>query len=185
MKTTVTETPLQGLVIVDIDYFRDERGFFIESWHRRDFAAAGLDLEFVQEGHSRSGYGILRGMHYQDLSAPMGKLIRCTVGKIFDVAVDLRVSSPTFGKWFSLELSADTMRQLYIPPGFAHGFEALAEAVEVQYKQTGFYTPASEGTLAWNDSDVAIQWPVSNPTLSRRDQSATSLKEYLKHPAFP
>jgi dTDP-4-dehydrorhamnose 3,5-epimerase len=184
MKTHVTPTPLKGLVVIDIDYFKDERGFFIESWHKRDFAAAGLDLEFVQEGHSRSAYGVLRGMHYQNMTAPMGKLLRCTVGRIFDVAVDLRVSSPTFGKWFSVELSSDNQRQIYVPPGFAHGFATLSDSAEVQYKQTGFYTPPSEGTLAWNDPDVGIQWPIATPILSKRDQNGMSFKEYLKRPAF-
>ena len=184
MKTHVTQTPLKGLVVIDIDYFRDERGFFIESWHKRDFSAAGLDLEFVQEGHSRSAYGVLRGMHYQDMTAPMCKLLRCTVGRIFDVAVDLRVSSPTLGKWFSVELSSDNQRQIYVPPGFAHGFATLSDTAEVQYKQTGFYTPPSEGTLAWNDPDVGIQWPIATPILSKRDQNGMSLKEYLKRPAF-
>ena len=184
MKTHVTQTPLKGLVVIDIDYFRDERGFFIESWHKRDFAAAGLDLEFVQEGHSRSSYGVLRGMHYQNMTAPMGKLLRCTVGRIFDVAVDLRVSSPTFGKWFSVELSSDNQRQIYVPPGFAHGFATLSDTAEVQYKQTGFYTPSSEGTLSWNDPDVGIQWPIAHPILSKRDQNGMSLKDYMKKPAF-
>ena len=184
MKTVLTQTPLADLVVVDIDYFQDERGFFIESWHKRDFAAAGLDLEFAQEGHSRSSYSVLRGLHYQDMTAPMGKLLRCTVGCIFDVAVDLRVSSPTFSKWFSLELSADNKKQVYVPVGFAHGFATLSEFAEVQYKQTGFYTPSSEGTLSWNDPDVGIQWPFTNPTLSKRDQNGMSLKDYLKTPAF-
>lgn len=184
MKTRVIPTPLTGLVVVEIDYFKDERGFFIESWHKRTFAQAGLDLEFMQEGHSRSIQRVLRGLHYQDMTAPMGKLLRCTVGKIFDVAVDLRTSSPTFAKWFAIELSADNMKQLYIPPGFAHGFATLSDVAEVQYKQTGFYTPASEGTLRWNDPEVNIKWPISDPILSKRDQSAMSLKDYRKNPAF-
>jgi len=184
MKTRLIKTPLPDLVIVEIDYFQDERGFFIESWHKRDFAAAGLDLEFVQEGHSGSRYGVLRGMHYQNMTAPMGKLVRCIVGRIFDVAVDLRVSSPTFGKWYGVELSAENKKQIYIPVGFAHGFATLSDVAEVQYKQTGFYTPAAEGTLAWNDPDVGIEWPISNPILSKRDQNGMRLKEYLKNPAF-
>ena len=184
MKTKITQTPLDGLVIVDIDYFHDERGFFIESWHKRDFAAAGLDMEFVQEGHSRSGHKVLRGMHYQDMTAPMGKLLRCTVGRIFDVAVDLRTSSATCGKWFAVELSADNQRQFYVPPGFAHGFATLSDVAEVQYKQTGFYTPSSEGNLAWNDPDVGIDWPISDPILSKRDQNGRSLKDYMRKPAF-
>lgn len=184
MKTRIIKTDLPDLVIVEIDYFQDERGFFIESWHKRDFAAAGLDLEFVQEGHSRSGRDVLRGLHYQDTTAPMGKLVRCTVGVIFDVAVDLRVSSPTFGKWFGIELSAENKKQVYVPVGFAHGFATLTDVAEVQYKQTGYYTPSAEGTLAWNDPDVGITWPISNPMLSRRDQNGMSLKDYLKNPAF-
>jgi len=184
MKTRLIETPLPDLVVVEIDYFQDERGFFIESWHKRDFAAAGLDLEFVQEGHSRSSQSVLRGLHYQDMTAPMGKLLRCTLGRIFDVAVDLRVSSPTFGKWLGLELSADNKKQLYVPVGFAHGFATLSEFAEVQYKQTGFYTPSSEGTIAWNDPDVGVEWPIADPVLSKRDQDGMSLQAYLKKPAF-
>src|SRR5438105_4695295 len=144
MKITVTKTPLDGVMLIDTPYFQDERGFFIESWHQRDYAQAGLPVVFVQDGHSRSLRGVLRGLHYQDMTAPMGKLLRCTIGTIFDVAVDLRVGSPTFGRWFGVELSAETKRQIYIPAGFAHGFQAIADVVEVQYKQTGFYTPASE-----------------------------------------
>ena len=184
MKTHVTKTPLEGLVVVDIDYFNDERGFFIEVWHKRDFAAAGLELDFVQEGHSRSAYKILRGLHYQDMTAPMGKLVRCTFGKVWDVAVDLRPSSATLGKWFSIELSADNKKQVYVPPGFAHGFATLSDFAELQYKQTGFYTPPSEGTLIWKDADVAITWPFSDPILSKRDQNGKTFKDYLTNPAF-
>lgn len=184
MKTRILETPLPDLLIVEIDFFQDERGFFIESWHKRDFAAAGLNQEFIQEGHSRSGYGVLRGMHYQDMTAPMGKLVRCTVGRIFDVAADLRLNSPTFGKWYGIELSAENKIQLYVPVGFAHGFATLSEFAEVQYKQTGFYLPTSEGTLSWSDPDVGIDWPISDPILSKRDQNGMSLTDYLKSPAF-
>jgi dTDP-4-dehydrorhamnose 3,5-epimerase len=184
MKTHVTATPLAGLMKVDIEYFSDERGFFIESWHKRDFAAAGLDLEFVQEGHSRSGRNVLRGLHYQDMTAPMGKLLRCTVGAIYDVAVDLRMSSPTFGKWFGIELSAENKTQLYVPEGFAHGFATISDVAEVQYKQTGFYTPSSEGTISWNDPDIGVAWPIGEPTLSARDQQGMSLREYRDKPAF-
>ena len=184
MKTHVTATPLAGLVRVDIDFFSDERGFFIESWHQRDFAEAGLDLTFAQEGHSRSGRNVLRGLHYQDMTAPMGKLLRCTVGAIFDVAVDLRVDSPTFGEWFGIELSAENKTMLYVPEGFAHGFATISDVAEVQYKQTGFYTPSSEGTISWNDPDIGVAWPISEPILSPRDQQGMSLAEYRKRPAF-
>jgi dTDP-4-dehydrorhamnose 3,5-epimerase len=184
MKITVTKTPLEGVVLIDTKFFQDERGFFIESWHQRDYAEAGLAMTFVQEGHSRSAKGVLRGLHYQDLTAPMGKLVRCTLGAIFDVAVDLRVGSPTFGKWVGVELTSDSKRQIYVPEGFAHGFQALTDVVEVQYKQTGFYTPPSEGTISWNDPDVGVEWPLPDPQLSARDTRGMSLKTYLEKPAF-
>jgi len=184
MKTTAIPTPLEGLWVIEIAGVRDARGFFLESYHKRDFAAAGITEEFVQDNHSRSGASVLRGLHYQDTTAPMGKLIRCTVGTIFDVAVDLRVGSPTFGKWFGLELSAENMKQFWVPPGFAHGFATLSNVAEVQYKCTGFYVPASEGTLAWNDPQVGIAWPIADPILSPRDRQGMSLKQYLENPAF-
>lgn len=184
MKVQVTETQIPDLIIIDINYFSDERGFFIEPWHKRDFAKAGLYLEFVQEGHSQSMQNVIRGLHYQNMTAPMGKLIRCTHGEIFDVAVDLRVKSSTFGKWFGITLTAENKKQLYVPVGFAHGFAALSSLAELQYKQTGFYTPSSEGAVIWNDPDIGIDWPIKNPILSKKDQSAMSLKEYLANPAF-
>lgn len=184
MKVQVHPTPLAGLVIVDVRCFSDERGFFMEPWNKRDFAQAGLDLEFVQEGHSRSRRGVIRGLHYQDMTAPMGKLVRCTVGRIFDVAVDLRVTSPTFGRWFGIELSADNKRQVYVPVGFGHGFATLSDVAEMQYKQTGYYTPPAEGGIAWNDPDLAIDWPISDPLLSPRDQYLMSLAQYRQAPAF-
>ena len=184
METFVVPTPLRDVCIIEIKYFRDERGFFIENYHQRDFAKAGLQLNFVQDNHSRSGAKVLRGLHYQDLTAPMGKLVRCTLGAIFDVAVDLRVGSPTFGQWFGVELSAENMKQMYVPPGFAHGFATLSEVAEVQYKCTGFYTLASEGTLAWNDPDVGVKWPYTDPVLSKRDSQGMSWPQYLRNPAF-
>ena len=184
MKTNVTKTPIPDLVVVNIEYSRDERGFFIESWNKRDFAEAGLPQEFVQDSHSRSGAKVLRGLHYQDMRAPVAKLVRCTAGRMLDVAVDLRMSSPTFGKWFGIELSAENQTQLYVPVGFAHGFATLSEVCEVQYKQTGFYRPDCEGGLAWNDPDVGIQWPFEDPILSSRDQNQPTLKQYRQNPAF-
>src|SRR5262245_40483603 len=127
MKVLRTPTPLDGLFVVDIEYFKDERGFFIESWNKRHFAEVGLIADFVQDSHSASRYGVLRGMHYQDMQAPMIKLVRCTVGKIFDVAIDLRAGSATYGKWFGIELTAENKRLLYVPVGFAHGFATLSE----------------------------------------------------------
>lgn len=185
MKTTVRKTSFDGLVILDIDYFEDHRGFFIEPWNKRDFQAAGFYEEFVQEGHSRSKRGVLRGLHYQDMTAPMGKLVRCTLGEVFEVAVDLRVSSPTFGKYFSTTLSAKNKTLLYVPVGFALGFFTLSPYAEMQYKQTGYYTPSSEGTILWRDVDIGITWPFQlPPILSERDTRGITLKTYLQHPAF-
>ena len=181
----MNKTPLDGLLVVEIDFFRDERGFFMESWHKRDFAEAGLPYEFVQDSHSRSTYSVLRGLHYQDMRAPIVKLVRCTVGRVFDVAVDLRVNSPTFGQWFGIELTAENKTQLLVPIGFAHGFLTLSDVCEIQYKQTEYYRPEAEGGVAWNDKDIAIDWPLRNPPiLSRRDQNQPSLKQYLQNPAF-
>ena len=184
VKINVTPTSLPGVVLIDTDFFRDQRGFFIEFYHQQRFAEQGLEYEFVQDNHSGSTKDVLRGLHYQDETAPMGKLVRCTIGAIFDVAVDLRVGSATFGKWFGVELSAENMRQIMVPSGFAHGFATLSDRAEVQYKCTGFYNPASEGTLAWNDPEVAVDWPVAKPTLSARDQHGMTLREYLANPAF-
>lgn len=185
MDITVTPTKLEGVLLIDTDFFRDERGFFIEVWHQQTYREHGLDLTFVQDNHSRSKHKVLRGLHYQDMTAPMGKLVRCTSGAILDVAVDLRARSRTFGQWVSAELTADNMRQIYVPEGFGHGFVTLSDFAEVQYKCTGLYTPVSEGTVAWNDPDVGIDWPFDDPVLSARDQQGMSLREYRENPAFP
>lgn len=185
MDIRVVPTKLDGVVIVDTDFVRDERGFFIETYHKRRFAEHGLDYGFVQDNHSRSGRGVLRGIHYQDLTAPMAKLVRCTLGCVFDVAVDLRVGSPTFGRWIGVELSAQNMTQLMVPVGFGHAFLTLSDVAEVQYKCTGYYTPSAEACLAWNDPDIGIEWPTSTPPiLSARDREGVSLKQYLQNPAF-
>ncbi|HMO58952.1 MAG TPA: dTDP-4-dehydrorhamnose 3,5-epimerase [Roseiflexaceae bacterium] len=185
MGIRVIETDLSGVLLIETDYFRDERGFFIESYHRRRYVEHGIDCEFVQDNHSRSAAGVLRGIHYQDTSAPMDKLVRCTAGAILDVAVDLRVSSPTFGRWVAVELSAENMRQLLVPVGFGHAFLTLSQFAEVQYRCSGYYTPSAEGNIRWDDPDLAIEWPVREPQLSNRDRHAPSLKDYLQHPAFP
>jgi dTDP-4-dehydrorhamnose 3,5-epimerase len=185
MKVKLHETPLPDLVVVEVPVFEDHRGFFMESWNKRDFAEAGLDADFVQDNHSRSGARVLRGLHYQNASAPINKLVRCSYGSVFDVAIDLRSASRTFGQWFGIELSATNRKQFYIPIGFAHGFVALSEAAELQYKQTGFYDPAAEAVIRWNDPDLAIEWPVQNPRLSKRDQDdAMSFEQYRTNPAF-
>jgi dTDP-4-dehydrorhamnose 3,5-epimerase len=181
---TVIPTALSGVVIVRTDYFRDERGFFIENYHKQRFAEHGIAAEFVQDNHSRSIQHVLRGIHYQDMTAPMGKLVRCTEGAIFDVAVDLRVGSPTLGRWVGVELSAENQDQLLVPVGFGHAFLALSPLAQVAYKCTGYYTPPAEGTVRWDDPDLAIDWPVRNPIVSERDRSAMSFGEYLRRPAF-
>ncbi|HWO93801.1 MAG TPA: dTDP-4-dehydrorhamnose 3,5-epimerase [Dehalococcoidia bacterium] len=180
----MVKTKLPGVLIIDTDFFRDERGFFIESYHRQRYAEHGITDEFVQDNHSRSAKGVLRGLHYQDMTAPMGKLVRCTRGAIWDVAVDLRAGSPTFGQWVGVELTEQNMRQLLVPVGFGHGFVALEDGSDVQYKCTGFYTPASEGTIAWNDADLGIEWPIADPIVSKRDSQGRSLREYAAAPAF-
>ena len=185
MKVHPTRTPLGGLLIVNIDYFKDERGFFIESWNRASFVDAGITDDFVQDSHSASRYGVVRGMHYQDISAPMAKLVRCTAGRILDVAIDLRMSSPTFGRAFSIELTAENKTLIYVPVGFAHGFATLSDHCEVQYKQSGFYNPAAEGGIIWNDPEIAIPWPYLNPVLSEKDSRLPTLADYRKKPAFP
>jgi dTDP-4-dehydrorhamnose 3,5-epimerase len=180
----VIPTALPGVVIIRTDFFRDERGYFIESYHKQRYVEHGLDYEFVQDNHSRSGERVLRGIHYQDMTAPMGKLVRCTEGAIFDVAVDLRVGSPTLGKWVGVELSADNQDQLMVPAGFGHAFVALSPFAQVAYKCTGYYAPPSEGTVRWDDPDLAIDWPVRDPIVSNRDSNGMTFQEYLARPAF-
>ena len=184
MDIHVNETKLDGVVTIDTDFFRDERGFFIEVWHKARYAEHGLAYDFVQDNHSRSARKVLRGFHYQDMSAPMGKLVRCTVGAVLDVAVDLRVGSPTFAQWVGVELSAENMRQIMVPEGFGHAFVTLSEFAEVHYKCTGLYTPEAEGGVAWNDPEIGVAWPFADPVLSARDQAAPGLRLYLERPAF-
>jgi dTDP-4-dehydrorhamnose 3,5-epimerase len=172
-------TDLPGVLILQPKFFGDGRGFFMESYNRRDFAAAaGLDPEFVQDNHSCSAQGVLRGIHYQVRQA-QGKLVRVTRGEIYDVAVELRRSSPHFGKWTAARLSAENRRMMWIPAGFGHGFLSLAEGSEVLYKTTDFHAPEHERCLAWNDPELAIDWPLpaAGPLLSARDQRGQSLRE--------
>jgi dTDP-4-dehydrorhamnose 3,5-epimerase len=162
-------TSLPGVLIIEPRVFRDERGFFLETYHAQRYRDAGLDAAFVQDNHSRSTRGTLRGLHWQ-AERPQGKLVRVLVGEIYDVAVDIRPDSPTFGKWVGVTLSADNFRQAWIPPGFAHGFCVTSEVAEVEYKCTDFYDPPSERGLIWNDPEVAIAWPIQDPILSERDK---------------
>ncbi|GIW09834.1 MAG: dTDP-4-dehydrorhamnose 3,5-epimerase [Dehalococcoidia bacterium] len=184
MLPTVRPTALEGVVIVAPVPFRDERGFFVETYRRTFFHQLGLPAEFVQENHSRSRRGVLRGIHYQDLRQPMAKLVRCTRGRIFDVAVDLRVGSPTFGHWVGVVLDDETLQQLFVPVGFGHAFVVLSDEADVEYRCTGYYSPEAEGAIAWNDPDLGIEWPIQDPILSPRDRQAISLAKYLQRPAF-
>ena len=165
---------LAGIVVVEPKVFEDERGFFMETFHKPRFAAAGIDVDFVQDNHSRSGQGVLRGLHYQ-ISHPQGKLVRVIRGAVLDVAVDLRRSSPTFGRWWACELSEANRRQVYIPAGFAHGFCVTSVIAEVIYKCTEIYTPQDERTLLWNDPALGIKWPVRHPIISEKDQRGVPL----------
>lgn len=175
----IERTALPELLVLTPRFFRDERGFFTESYNKQAFAeAVGSDVEFVQDNHSCSTKGVLRGLHYQLPPNGQGKLVRAVVGEIFDVAVDVRRGSPTFGKWVGVRLSAENGKQLWIPEGFAHGFLTLSERAEVLYKATAYYAPGSEGSVAWNDRDIGIEWPDSAPPLlSPKDLAAPALAD--------
>jgi dTDP-4-dehydrorhamnose 3,5-epimerase len=162
---------LPDVLIVEPPVFRDDRGFFVESYHAPRYRAAGIDATFVQDNHSRSVRGTLRGLHWQTGAHPQAKLIRVLVGEIVDVAVDVRSASPTFGRWEAVTLSADNFRQLYIPTGFAHGFLVLSEYADIEYKCSDVYDPASERGLMWNDPALGISWPIREPILSDRDRA--------------
>jgi dTDP-4-dehydrorhamnose 3,5-epimerase len=173
----IERTALAELLVLTPRYFRDERGFFTESYNKRVFdEAAGAPVDFVQDNHSRSSRGVLRGLHYQLPPRAQGKLVRVVAGEIFDVAVDMRRASATFGRWVGIVLSAEKGNQLWIPPGFAHGFLTLSETADVLYKASDYYDPASERSVAWNDPDIGIDWPPeSRPLLSRKDADAPPL----------
>ncbi len=172
----VVPAGISGLLIVEPDVHGDERGFFMEAYSRDRYAEAGLPGEFVQDNLSLSAHGILRGLHLQHPNA-QGKLCFVLVGEVFDVAVDVRVGSPTFGRWEGLTLSAENKRQFYVPPGFAHGFCVLSEKALFAYKCTQFYSAPSELGIAWNDPDIGIDWPISSPRLSGKDQQNSRLRD--------
>lgn len=170
-------TAIPDVILVEPQVFGDARGLFFESWNARDFAAGGVDAEFVQDSHSRSVKGVLRGLHYQ-IRQPQGKLIRVAVGEIFDVVVDLRKSSPTCGRHVAARLSAASHQMLWVPPGFAHGFCVLSEYAEILYKQTDYYAPQHERSLLWNDPELAIDWPlVGAPILSAKDNAGLPFRQ--------
>jgi dTDP-4-dehydrorhamnose 3,5-epimerase len=174
----VIRTDIPDVLILESRVFTDERGFFLESWNAREFCSAvSFDVQFVQDNHSRSTRGVLRGLHYQ-IVQPQGKLVRAGRGSVYDVAVDLRRSSATFGRWIGVELSDRNHRQVWMPPGFAHGFLVLSESADVLYKTTDYYAPAHERCVIWNDPEIGIQWPVGvEPTLSAKDRAGVPLAE--------
>lgn len=175
----VIETPIPGLLILEPKVFGDSRGFFVESWNQRTFnAAVGHDVTFVQDNHSRSAKGVLRGLHYQ-LEQTQGKLVRVTQGRVFDVAVDVRAGSATLGQHVAVELSGDNQRQFWIPPGFAHGFLVLSDTADFLYKITDYYHPASDRSLLWNDPALGIAWPLGDlvPQLSAKDIAGKPLSD--------
>lgn len=173
----VQTTALAGVLIIEPRVFQDERGFFLETYHARRYAEAGLDAVFVQDNHSRSRYGTLRGLHFQ-VANPQGKLVRVIEGAIWDVAVDIRPGSSTFGQYVGVELSAGNVRQIYVPPGYAHGFCVTSDVAQVEYKCTAFYDAADERGIAWNDPTLAIPWPIATPILSARDSRNPTLAEW-------
>lgn len=181
-KITVTPCDIEGLYVIEPTVFKDERGYFVETYNQNDMKEAGLDMVFVQDNQSMSTRGVLRGLHFQK-QFPQGKLVRVVRGKVFDVAVDLRSDSKTYGKWFGVELSAENMKQFYIPEGFAHGFLVLSDEAEFCYKCTDFYHPGDEGGLAWNDPEIGVGWPLEEGVdliISEKDLKWKGLKDTFK-----
>ncbi len=170
------ETELPGVTVIEPDVFRDDRGFFLESWRADKYAAGGISVTFVQNNHSRSVRGTLRGLHAQR-NRPQGKLVRVLAGTVFDVVVDIRRGSPTWLKWLSFELSAENFRQVYVPPGYAHGICVVSQVADLEYQCTDFYDVSDELGIAWNDSSISVVWPVAEPLLSNKDRAAAALAD--------
>ena len=185
IKVTKDCNGIQGLMVIEPTVFGDDRGYFMETYNYNDFAEAGIDCQFVQDNQSASKKGVLRGLHFQ-IHYPQDKLVRVIVGEVFDVAVDLREGSKTFGKWYGVKLSAENKKQFFVPKGFAHGFIVLSDYAEFCYKVTDFYHPNDEGGLMWNDPDIAVEWPMPDGMtaedliLSEKDKVNSSFKEYLE-----
>ena len=176
----VVETKLKGCVIIEPEVFGDDRGFFLETFQRERYAdLGGVSLPFVQDNHSRSSRGVLRGLHFQK-SKPQGKLVRVVRGEVYDVAVDIRSDSPTFGQWEAVVLSEENKTQFWVPPGCAHGFLVLSDIADFEYKCTDYYDPSDEGSLLWDDPDLNIPWPIDNPKLSEKDAGASLLVDLKK-----
>lgn len=173
----ITKTPIEGLLIVEPQVFGDDRGYFMETYNQRDFEALGLSMSFVQDNQSRSKRGVLRGLHFQKKN-PQGKLVRVLSGEVFDVAVDIRKVSPTFGQWFGIVLSGENKKQFYVPEGFAHGFLVLSETADFAYKCTTYYDPADEDGILWNDPGIGVEWPDMDmePALSKKDRRLGTLQ---------
>ena len=181
-KFTFTETEIPGVVVIEPQVFGDDRGYFMETYQKDQFAAAGIDKEFVQDNQSASKKGVLRGLHFQK-QYPQGKLVRAVRGTVFDVAVDLRTGSETYGKWFGVVLSAENKKQFYIPEGFAHGFLVLSDEAEFAYKCTDFYHPGDEGGMAWNDPEIGVEWPIEEGMeliISEKDQKWGGFRDAFK-----
>ncbi len=173
----IIKTKLNDCLIIEPKVFGDERGFFLESFHQQRYEQqTGIRQSFVQDNHSRSAYGVLRGLHFQR-TRPQGKLVRVVRGEVFDVAVDIRPQSPTFGQWEAVILSEENKRQFWVPPGFAHGFQVLSDFADFEYKCTDYYAPEDEASLAWNDPQLGIDWPIQQPLLSAKDAKAFTLAE--------
>ena len=167
----VVSTPIAGVLLIKPKIWGDARGYFVETWQQERYTAAGINLPFVQDNHSMSTYGILRGLHFQK-TRPQGKLVYVSLGKVFDVAVDIRPASPTFGQWYGVELTQENQWQLWIAPGLAHGFAVTSETAHFHYKCTDYYCPEDEGGIRWNDPTFNVRWPVANPRLSEKDAAA-------------
>lgn len=178
MKIKLVKSVLNGLKVLEPEVFQDERGFFMEVYRKDQFLAHGITEEFVQDNHSKSSRGVLRGLHFQ-WEPPMGKLMRVTQGEAFLVAVDIRKNSPTLGQWYGERVSAENRLMIYAPAGFARGFCVLSETAEIQYKCSGHYNNKAESGISWNDPELNIQWPISDPILSEKDKQAQSLSEWL------
>ncbi|MBN8865422.1 MAG: dTDP-4-dehydrorhamnose 3,5-epimerase [Sphingobacteriales bacterium] len=181
MEFQIEKTELRDVYIITPEIFKDERGFFTETYRKDKFAAMGIDMEFVQDNHSRSAKNVVRGLHFQ-WEPPMGKLMRVTQGAAFLVAVDIRIGSPTFGKWVGVEASVENRKQVYAPAGCARGFCVLSEFAEIQYKCTGIYSNKAESGILWNDPAIGIDWPVKDPILSKKDEVAQTLEQWAQNP---
>ena len=174
----VEVTPIDGVLLIKPKVWRDARGYFVETWHRERYEALGITLPFVQDNHSRSTRGILRGLHFQR-TFPQGKLVSVSSGSVFDVAVDIRKHSPTFGRWFGAELTGDNQHQMWVPPGLAHGFCVLSDVADFFYKCTETYHPEDEGSIRWDDPELAVAWPLMDPVLSAKDLAAPLFRDAI------